>query len=379
MKKNIKVIYGLEIVLLLINLIFYSLTKVIPSGYNIYLVITFLLMAVILLRIHFGKTDNKSYYFGYTYRTIVMVLMFIGLSIYLLGVILGFTYGYGYGFNIFFESLLPLVIVLILFEYLRFIVIKHNFTNFKSSIVFTILLSLLEIFIYYKISALDTSYHVFIFICLTVLPIIAEQFLCSYLTYKVGFGPSVLFKLSIYMYLYLLPIVPKLGDYLFSFVKILTPFIIFYVINRAMVEEDRNKKIITKNTLGLFSIPIIVFLVFLVILVSGVFNTRMIAIASNSMAPLYYRGDAVIYNKVSLKELKKGDILVFKNSDMIITHRIVKISRKNDAYYFTTKGDANDSVDSVITIEDNVIGRVDYVIKYIGYPTIMLNELFERR
>ena len=146
-----------------------------------------------------------------------------------------------------------------------------------------------------------------------------------------------------------------------------------------MVEEDRNKKIITKNTLGLFSIPIIVFLVFLVILVSGVFNTRMIAIASNSMAPLYYRGDAVIYNKVSLKELKKGDILVFKNSDMIITHRIVKISRKNDAYYFTTKGDANDSVDSVITIEDNVIGRVDYVIKYIGYPTIMLNELFERR
>ena len=178
--------------------------------------------------------------------------------------------------------------------------------------------------------------------------------------------------------MFIIPIIPNLGDYLLSFVKILTPFIIFFIVNKAMLEDKKNKKVVSKNTFKIFSIPIIISLIILVVLVSGIFRNRLIAIASNSMAPNYYRGDAVIYEKIKPEDLKKGDILVFKHNDIIITHRIVDIKVKRGVRHFTTKGDANENSDVYTSTDDNVVGKVDFAIKYIGFPTVLINELFER-
>ena len=377
MKKNIKFIYLIEVALLIINLIFYGFIKVIPSELNIFLVITFLLLMVIPLRLFFGKQRDKSYYTGYTNRTIITVLMVVGIIIYALGILLGFTRGYAYNIQSF-KSILSIIVLVILTEYFRLIVIKNNYNNYKSTIIFTILLALLEIFANTNIGGLNTSYKIFVYISVMVIPIFAEQFLCSYLTSKVGMKPSLIFRLVIKIYPYLLPLVPNLGNYLLAFVKILTPFIIFYVINRAMVEEEKSKRIITTDTLRVFSIPVIVVLVILVILVSGIFKARLIAIATNSMSPTYKKGDAVIIEYMKPDKLQKGDILVFRHDSIIVTHRIVDIKKKNDTYYFTTKGDNNEDVDGYTSTSDQVIGKVDYVIKYIGFPTILVNELFER-
>ncbi len=378
MKKNIKVIYLLEILLLLFNLIFYSMIKVIPSSLNKYLVITLLILMIIPLRLYFSKYSNKSYYTGYIVRTVIMVLMAIGIIIYLLGLLLGFKIGYGYNLNTFIYLVLPIIVMTILFEYLRFIVVKNNYDHIKSTIIFTILLALLEVFAYLNIGVLTSSYKIFVFICLNIIPIISENLLCTYLTYKSDMKASLLFRLVANLYVYLLPIIPNLGDYLLSFVKILTPFIIFYIVNKTMVNEDRSKRIITSNSLKIFSIPIIIMLIFLVLLVSGIFNSRLIAIASDSMYPLYKRGDAVVYNKVKLDELKKGDIIAFNSNNIIVTHRIFSINHKGNKTYFVTKGDNNENVDGSSISEEDVLGRVDYIIKYIGYPTIFINELFER-
>lgn len=378
MKKNIKVIYWIEVALLVINLIFYLSIKVIPSKFNYYLVITFLLFMVVPLRMFFGKQKDSSYYTGYTIRTIITVLMIIGIIIYLLGLLLGFTRGYDYTFNNLFKLVLPVVVLSIIIEYFRFIVVKNSYDNKKTIIIFTVLLALLEIFAITNFKTLSNSYKMFIFICVTVLPVFADQLLGAYLNYKVGMSPSLLYRLITRLYMYVLPITPNLGNYLLSFVKVLTPFIIFYVINRAMVEEEKSKRIITSNTLKVFSIPIILFLIILVILVSGIFNNKLIAIASDSMNPTYNRGDAVLIEYMKPEDLRKGDILVFKHDSIIITHRIVDITKKKDKYYFVTQGDANDNPDGFVSTNENVIGKVDYVVKYIGFPTVLINELFER-
>lgn len=378
MKKNIKVICWIEMALLSLNLIFYLSIKVIPSDYNLYLVITFLLFMIIPLRLFFGKTKDSSYYMGYTIRTVITVLMAIGITIYLLGLLLGFTKGYSYTFNNLIRLIVPTIVLSITIEYFRFIVVKNSYNNIKSIVIFTILLTILEVFAITNFRAINTSYKVFVYICITVLPVFADQLLGSYLNYKVGMTPSLIYRLIIRLYAYVLPITPNLGNYLLSFVKVLTPFIIFYIINRAMVEDEKSKKIITNDTLKLFSIPIILFLIILVILVSGVFNNRLIAIASDSMNPTYSRGDVVLIEYMKPNELRKGDILVFDHENIIVTHRIVDIKKKKDTYYFTTKGDANDKPDSFVSTNENVIGKVDYAIKYIGYPTVLINELFER-
>ena len=102
----------------------------------------------------------------------------------------------------------------------------------------------------------------------------------------------------------------------------------------------------------------------------------MIAIGSDSMNPIYYRGDAVIYKKVKPDEVKEKDILVFKNSGAIITHRVKKVVLDGNQIYFQTKGDNNEKADDELVNSNDIYGVVQYVVKYVGYPTILLQELF---
>ena len=47
----------------------------------------------------------------------------------------------------------------------------------------------------------------------------------------------------------------------------------------------------------------------------------------------------------------------------------------NGNFFFVTKGDNNNSPDSKEVIEDQLIGKVIFKIKYIGYPAIWFNLL----
>ena len=123
-------------------------------------------------------------------------------------------------------------------------------------------------------------------------------------------------------------------------------------------------------------IPLIAFLLVIIFLVSGLFSYKMIAIGSDSMNPIYYRGDAVIYQKTDAQNIKKGDILVFEYNSSVITHRVVNIINNGGTLYFQTKGDNNEKADLELVNEDNVLGKVRYIVKYVGYPTVWLNEKF---
>ena len=123
--------------------------------------------------------------------------------------------------------------------------------------------------------------------------------------------------------------------------------------------------------------PILAVLLVMIVLVSGFLKYKMIAVASGSMVPTYEKGDAVIYEKVNADQLQIGDILAFQKNDIIVTHRIVEI-RKNVRRVFITKGDANKSVDSYEVEASNVLGKVVFKVRYIGYPTVWINEFFKR-
>ena len=110
---------------------------------------------------------------------------------------------------------------------------------------------------------------------------------------------------------------------------------------------------------------------------TGIFKYKMIAVGSGSMEPTYIRGDAIIYEKEKPKNIDVGDILVFEKDNKLITHRVVKKSKVNNNIYFYTKGDANKSVDNYKITEEEVVGKVDLVVKYIGYPTLWLREVSE--
>jgi signal peptidase len=90
------------------------------------------------------------------------------------------------------------------------------------------------------------------------------------------------------------------------------------------------------------------------------------------MSPTYKRGDAIIYEKINVKELKVGDILAFQKNSIVVTHRIVEIWKQDDRYYFTTKGDNNNTNDNFITKKD-VVGKLVLKLKVITFISFLLS------
>lgn len=377
MKKNIKAIYLTEVALLLLTIIFYLLTKVISSNVKGYLAITFLLIILIPNIFMFGFSNDKNYYSGYMIRVILTVLMSTGIIMYLLGLILGFTNGYYFSWNTFIYSILPLVGIILVSEALRYNVVKYAYGNKFLIIIFTVTLAIFQILTETNYGVLGTTYEKFIYVSTVVFPIIADAFLCTYFVYKGNMTDSILFRFIAELYMYILPIVPNLGYYLYASFKIIVPYIIFYIINKNLLQVE-NQKIFVKATRTIYAVPVLIIGIILIVLVSGIWKYKLIAVATNSMNDVFYRGDAVLLEYKKPDEIEIGDVLAFYHDKAIITHRVIGIESRNDKRYFNTKGDANKSSDGYITSEEDVIGKVSYVIKYIGFPTVWTKELIER-
>ncbi len=98
----------------------------------------------------------------------------------------------------------------------------------------------------------------------------------------------------------------------------------------------------------------------------------------------FNRGDIIMLHGKEPKDIKIGDVIVFRNSrpDPII-HRVVKIWQENNAYYFHTKGDNNkDSIKSIDLDEtrinqEDVIGVALFKIPLLGYIKIWFVELVQ--
>lgn len=129
---------------------------------------------------------------------------------------------------------------------------------------------------------------------------------------------------------------------------------------------------------------IFVLLVIFVILVQRIFDNRvsigsyrMFTVVTGSMDPVYKVGDVVISKEVEPSTINKGDDVVYlgeKNDfkDKIVTHRVIKIENKDNEYYFTTKGIANDYSDPVIS-SDQIYGKVVYKPVVLSFLSGILN------
>jgi signal peptidase len=124
-------------------------------------------------------------------------------------------------------------------------------------------------------------------------------------------------------------------------------------------------------------------------------NASFLVVVSESMEPTLYTGDIVIIGQSdnaysSFKDVKVGDIIAFEEPrktesgktefgrNKIIVHRVVQISDSPYGDTIVTKGDANpypiQFVDFPIT-NDDYVGRVDYIIPYIGLVLIYIDIL----
>ena len=182
------------------------------------------------------------------------------------------------------------------------------------------------------------------------------------------------------IYVYVMPIVPDLGNYINSMIGIGLPFLIYLYSSRTLSEYyDGVERDFSKDTFKISDIPVLAFIIVLVCLISGYFPYYIIGVGSESMMPKINKGDAVLVHKVTNKnQLKKGDIVVFKSGNKNYVHRLVKIENIDGKTYFRTKGDANNTIDDIDLTMKNIKGKVNIKIKYIAYPSIYLTEFLNK-
>ena len=336
--------------------------------------IWFILFLILFIKNGFPKDNSYLKKIGIRYAIIYCFLYII--IAYCLSLFTGLSHSiYSHTIYNLFNNIFPVLIMVISREIIRYIICKKSNGNIIPLVLITLIFIIYDLTMASYYYDLSNAEQILIFICLEVFGISAKQALFTYLTYNISLVPTLIITIMMEIIWYIVPIIPNLGNYISSVLGVLMPYYLYLKTSKIVKYNEKQDLEKKKNNIFLLPVLFIIFIMFF--LISGIGKYKIIAIASNSMNPIYYKGDAIIYEKEKASNIKKGDILVFEYNKRIITHRVVNIIKIGKKTYFQTKGDNNKEADVELVIDTSVYGKVKYIVKYIGYPTVKLEEIFK--
>lgn len=89
-------------------------------------------------------------------------------------------------------------------------------------------------------------------------------------------------------------------------------------------------------------------------------------VETNSMEPIIKVGDIVIIKKVKAEKLNQGDVITFTREGEVITHRITKIDVEESGTKYITKGDNNNTEDTIKVEHEDILGKEILTIPQLG-------------
>jgi len=374
MKKSYKKMLIFQIIIFLVFFL-NSFVSNILGGYNF---VIFLLIGLVLFKFVFGfEKDKHRYTKDILFDMIIFLLVYFIIS-YIMGLFIDFArpadYYNWYGLKTF---IIPLILTIILKEIFRYMMLKKSEGSKLLTVCGVILFIFLDITetIYYN--DFNSEYKTFIFIALSLLPAISSNIVFSYLTLKTGYKPIIFYLLITELYVYLLPIIPDFNEYFTSLIGLILPIILGFRISK-FFQKERDEEVerdYNKRSIAGILVPTVLTIV-IVYFTSGYFKFYALAIASGSMEPKISKGDIAIVKKIDEQydSLEVGRVIAFKHSGVVVVHRIINIIKEEGQYYFYTKGDNNANADNYVVEQNMVVGTVDFVIPYLGLPTVWLNE-----
>ena len=372
-------IYIFEVILLLFIAFYrFILVEHLLELSDLILVI-FIVGSAFLLRNELGLRKDRSLVKSNSIQIVFIMIMLFVLIGYLSGLHFGFLKNaYSLKFFDIIRNVTPIILLICSQEVIRYMVVKKSIKDNKPVIFLTILYILLDVAMTCTSANLASGLKFFIYITNSFLPSVARHILCSYLCNHVSYVPGLILRLFFGVYVYVAPIFPDYGYYIGSVVGVLIPYIIYIIVSKYVQYAEKVKLPTIKKGLWYVNIPLLIVMLFIVGLVSGVFRYQIMAIGSGSMEPIYYMGDAVIFEKIELEEqsvIEKGMIICYKHGAKYVTHRVVDIVTKDSEMLYQTKGDNNKENDEYLVNAQDVVGIVKLRIKSIGWPTIWFQEL----
>lgn len=81
-----------------------------------------------------------------------------------------------------------------------------------------------------------------------------------------------------------------------------------------------------------------------------------------SMWPFITQGEKLIIKKVPMKDLKTGDIILYRANNQMVCHRLVKKIKNKEGYLFYARGD-NSLSSAEPVIKELLVGKVAGVLR----------------
>lgn len=380
MKKGFNKILILEIILL-IFLLFNSFVFKIA---NMYVISGIMLPFLILMTVLNGfEKDNYRYKKDVLLNIIIFLLMYYFIT-YFLGLFSGFVKSsYSLSFINIIKNTFPVIALILISELMRYVLFNKTKRNLPCLIIGCLLFVMVDVNTMVHIYDVKTALGITKMICLVVFPSITKNIFLTYLTMKVGYKNGIIYRLITEISTYLFPIFPDFGEYINVLLKTVLPIAImarlnnmfnYYSVRKIKDSRYNNRKLVLYSVIT-FS------LLTIVLLTSGLFTYQALTIGSGSMSPAIEKGDVIILKGMKNEEarkIKKGDVLVYNHDNKIIVHRVIKKSNNGKTISFKTKGDYNNTKDSWTVKQEDVIGIVKFRIRWIGIPTVALNELLNK-
>ena len=263
-------------------------------------------------------------------------------------------------------------------EYIRYKLINNVYD--RDKVKFAILISAVYIII-------DIQYTSFIgqtiatltivkYISQVIIPNIAKNVLFSYIAIQGDYLPAILYQLVTNLYYWVSPILPNSPWAMTAIIDTVIPIILFLYIRYEKVKlvPQKDRRMVIDTNPGSV-IPLVITIVLVIWFALGIFPVKPIAIATGSMEKEICVGDVAIIKKCNSNDVNVGDIIEYQMEGYTVVHRIIEKRQNNGRFSFITKGDNNNTPDRDEVKEDQLIGKVIFKIKYIGYPAIWMHLL----
>ena len=380
-KKTI-VIYSLILVYILFSNIFgykyYStiMTSVINP---LFYIITFIISILLSNADHNQRIKAKVN----KYQTMFILIISYLIIYVLLGLFLGYVKSiYSHAFLGILKNIWDYIIPIIFIELIRNILVRNSCNSKIVFLIIVLLFTLIDIDLF-NIISLTNKAEIFKSTFSIILPAVIKNLSLTYISKTSGYTTNLIYLLPQKLTNIILPIFPDLDWYFISLLGILLPVFAFIIIKHLddKIESSKSKSRIKKEKpirIIILITPLIIFCLF----VAGIFKYKPTAIVSNSMHPIFDRGDVVIIEKLDRKKsrnLKKYDIIEYKLKNIIVSHRIIHIEKHNDgSISYITKGDNNNTADNEKVSSNQIIGIVKFRIPKVGYPSVWLNDFFNK-
>ena len=296
--------------------------------------------------------------------------------LYLLGLYFGY-YKSSSLFNLYTINnfIIPLSLIIISSEIIRKKLINQKGKYIKT-LVFIIMV-LIDLIIYssaYDVTKLDDALTLIGFIFFAS---ISCNLLYNYITVRFSNKGVLIYRLVTILYVYFIPYVPDIYIFLNSFIRMLYPYLIYLVLEYTYAKTNKRTALKDKNKTVIGTTICLMLLTVIICLISCQFKYGLLVIGTGSMTGTIDRGDIILYEKYEKDELPLETVIVFEKNGNRIIHRLKEVVSVDGTTRYYTKGDANPTMDDGFITKDQIEGTVKLRIKYLGYLTLWIRDLFK--